>query len=61
MKLVGMLTDFGLVQEYVGVCKAVMKNISPQIEFIDISHNVEKFNVREGALMLLNFGKYSPR
>jgi S-adenosylmethionine hydrolase len=61
MKLVGMLTDFGLEQEYVGVCKAVMKNISPQIELIDISHNVEKFNVREGALMLLNFGKYSPQ
>ena len=56
-----MLTDFGTEEEYVGVCKVVMKNISPDVEFIDISHSVGKFNVRDGALMLLNFGKYSPQ
>jgi len=60
MKLVSMLSDFGTEEEYVGVCKAVMKGISPEIEFIDISHTVEKFNVRKGALMLLNFGKFAP-
>src|SRR5687768_17489138 len=59
-KLIALLTDFGTKDIYVGVMKAVMKQICPDAEFIDISHAITAQNIREGALALQNSFHYFP-
>ena len=44
------LTDFGLTDDFVGVCRGVMKRISPQTEVIDITHGIPPQAVLQGAL-----------
>ena len=60
MSFISVLTDFGIDQEYVGVCKAVMLSIHPGIAFIDISHTVPPYDIGGAALMLKNFVRFSP-
>ena len=60
-KLIALLTDFGTSDIYVGVMKAVMKNIYPSAEFIDISHEVKPQSIHDGAFMLRNAYQYFPK
>jgi S-adenosyl-L-methionine hydrolase (adenosine-forming) len=46
------LSDFGLSNEWVGICHAVMSRIAPQSRIVDISHLVPQLNVLSGALLL---------
>ena len=50
--LISLLTDFGLMDPYVAEMKAIILSISPSARIVDISHLVEKFNVRMGAFLL---------
>ena len=60
-KIIGLLTDFGLKDPYVAIMKAVILNINPSVEVIDISHEVEKFNIAEASFILAASLKYFPR
>jgi S-adenosylmethionine hydrolase len=61
MKLIALLTDYGLSDHYVGVIKGVIKGISPESEIVDITHEVRAYDIREGAFLLLQASKYLPR
>ncbi|MCD6551850.1 S-adenosyl-l-methionine hydroxide adenosyltransferase family protein [Thermotoga sp.] len=50
--MIGFITDWGLKSHYVGVAKAVIKRINPAAEIIDITHEIEPFNVRKAAHVL---------
>jgi len=58
--LVGLLTDFGLSDPFVGEVKATIFSICPEIEVIDITHNVERFNIRMGAFLLATATPFFP-
>jgi len=58
--IVGLLTDFGTRDGFVGVMKGVMLSINPELQLVDISHQVEPFNVLEGALLLKAHYRYFP-
>ena len=45
-------TDFGLGNEWVGMCHAVMSRIAPQSPIVDLSHLIRPLNVPAGALLL---------
>lgn len=60
-KLIALLTDFGTSDIYVGVMKGVMKTIYPSAEFIDISHEVKRQSIHDGAFMLRNAYQYFPK
>ena len=45
-------TDYGQKDHYVGVLKGVILGIAPAARVIDISHEIEPFNVRHGAFLL---------
>ena len=49
---VSMLTDWGLRDPYAAICHGVVLNIIPEALIVDITHEIEKFNIRHGALML---------
>ncbi|MHA1323076.1 MAG: SAM hydrolase/SAM-dependent halogenase family protein [Candidatus Helarchaeota archaeon] len=59
--IITLLTDFGTRDPYVGVIKGVILSINPDIIIIDLSHQIEKHNIREGAFFLLSILKYYPK
>jgi S-adenosyl-L-methionine hydrolase (adenosine-forming) len=59
-KLIALLTDFGTDDIYVGVMKGVMKTLTPDAEFIDITHAITPQSIQEGALALKNSYHYFP-
>jgi S-adenosylmethionine hydrolase len=46
------VSDFGLSNEWVGICHAVMSRIAPQSRIVDLSHLVPVLNALSGALLL---------
>jgi len=54
-------SDFGLKDPYVAEMKAAFLGICPSAVLVDVTHDVEKFNVREGAFMLASAAPYFPR
>lgn len=52
MPLISLLTDFGLLDSFVGEMKAVILSICADARIVDITHQVEKFDVRMGAFLL---------
>jgi hypothetical protein len=58
--MIGLLTDFGTVDAYVGVMKGVILGIAPNVQIIDITHATQPQNVREGAFTLTNTYRYFP-
>jgi len=58
--VISLLTDFGLIDSYVSEMKAVILSICPEARVIDISHLIEKFNVRMGAYVLAAAAKSFP-
>ncbi|MEM3613504.1 MAG: SAM-dependent chlorinase/fluorinase [Candidatus Bathyarchaeia archaeon] len=53
-------TDFGLADPYVAEIKAVILGINPSVQIVDISHQIEKFNIRMGAYILASAAPYFP-
>jgi S-adenosylmethionine hydrolase len=46
------LSDYGLEDEFVGICHAVMVRVSPESRIVDLSHAVPPQDVLRGALTL---------
>ena len=61
MGLIVFLTDFGTADGFAGVMKGVALSINPELQLVDLSHEVEPFNVLEGALLLKAHYKYFPK
>jgi len=57
---VAFLSDYGLRDEFVGVCKGVMLSIAPDLTIIDLTHELEPHDVRGGALTLVRAVQYLP-
>jgi S-adenosylmethionine hydrolase len=50
--VISLLTDFGLRDPSAAICRGVILGLVPQAQVIDISHEVRKYAVRDGALLL---------
>jgi S-adenosyl-L-methionine hydrolase (adenosine-forming) len=50
--LITFLSDYGLEDEFAGVCHAVIAGICPQARVIDLTHGIPRHDVRAGALVL---------
>jgi S-adenosyl-L-methionine hydrolase (adenosine-forming) len=57
---VSFLSDYGRVDEFVGVCHAVMLDVTPDLRIVDITHDITPFDVRAGALALVRAVQYLP-
>ena len=55
------LSDFGLADDFVGTCHAVMKRIAPDVQIIDLTHGIPPQAVLQGALVLANTLVYAPQ
>jgi S-adenosylmethionine hydrolase len=54
------LSDYGLADDFVGVCHGVIARLCPEASVIDLTHGVPRHNVRAGALVLRNALPYAP-
>ncbi len=53
-------TDYGLSDEFVGVCHGVMARIAPEARVIDLSHAIPRQDVMKGALVLSRAAPFMP-
>lgn len=60
MRVITLLTDFGLRDSYVAEMKGVILRIAPNVVIVDITHQVSKFDVEEGAFHLARCAPYFP-
>lgn len=59
--IISLTTDFGLRDPYVAEMKAVILSINPNVTIVDITHQIEKFNIRMGAYVLAVATPYFPK
>lgn len=57
---ISFLSDYGLSDEFVGVCHGVIRKIAPEVDIIDVTHGIRAQNVREGAMVLAQAVPFMP-
>lgn len=57
---ISFLSDYGHADEFVGVVKAVIRQLAPHVTVVDLCHGVAPHDVRAGALMLARAVQYLP-
>lgn len=60
MRIITLLTDFGLKDNFVGVIKGVILKIKPDVGIVDISHNIDAQDKFAAAFLLKASYKYFP-
>src|SRR4028119_1544876 len=60
MRPVCFLSDFGLVDDFVGTCRGVMLGVAPGLTIVDLTHDVPGFAVEVGAEILEHATRYMP-
>ncbi len=59
--VIALLTDFGTSDGFAGAMKGVILNINPGVQIVDISHDIEPFDILGGALLLKAHYSYFPK
>ena len=57
---ISFLSDYGLADEFVGVCHGVIARLCPEAKVIDLSHGVPRHGVLAGALALRSALPFTP-
>jgi S-adenosyl-L-methionine hydrolase (adenosine-forming) len=60
MGTITLTTDFGLGSPYVAAMKGVILSINPDARLVDLAHNVEPQNIRQGAVILAEATTWFP-
>lgn len=54
------MTDFGVVDDSVALCKGVMYSMMPDVRIVDLTHEVTPFSIHDGARYLFGTTPYFP-
>jgi S-adenosyl-L-methionine hydrolase (adenosine-forming) len=54
------LSDFGVEDDFAGVCHGVIKRIAPEADVIHITHGIDATSILQGAIVLANTLPYMP-
>ncbi|MHA2287793.1 MAG: SAM hydrolase/SAM-dependent halogenase family protein [Promethearchaeota archaeon] len=61
-KIIGLITDFGTKgQHYVASMKGIILGINPEVNIVDISHNITPFSIIEASYILKAVYEYYPK
>jgi hypothetical protein len=58
--IITLTTDYGTNDHLVGVLKGVILRINPDVQIVDITHNVTPFDLLDGATVIANAYTYFP-
>ncbi|MFA5801042.1 MAG: SAM-dependent chlorinase/fluorinase [Thermoleophilia bacterium] len=59
-RFITFLSDFGLTDDFVGTCHGVIKKIAPEVQIIDLTHEITRHHILEGAIVIKNTLPYMP-
>src|SRR5205085_1186718 len=59
-RFITFLSDYGLENEFVGVCRGVIKRFAPDVEVLDIAHGIPPQDIAAGATVLAHAVTYMP-
>lgn len=54
------MTDFGVIDDSVALCKGVMYSVAPDLRIVDLTHQVTAFSILDGARYLEGASPYFP-
>jgi S-adenosylmethionine hydrolase len=54
------MTDFGVIDDSVALCKGVMYGITPNLRIVDLTHEVTPYSIHDGARFLYGATPYFP-
>lgn len=54
------MTDFGVIDDSVALCKGVMYGIEPNLRIVDLTHQVTPFSILDGSRFLFGASPYFP-
>ncbi len=54
------MTDFGVVDDSVAICRGVMYGIMPEVRIVDLTHQVTPYSIFDGARYLYGAAPYFP-
>ncbi len=54
------MTDFGVIDDSVAICRGVMYSVMPDVRVVDLTHDVTPFSITDGALYLDGVTPYYP-
>lgn len=58
--IITLITDFGLLDGFVGTMKGVILGIHPTVSFVDLTHDIAPQDIEEAAFVLRNAYRYFP-
>ena len=59
-QVITLTTDFGLTDHFVGVMKGVILNINPDAEIVDLTHNINAYDIFDAAFTLAQSYRFFP-
>jgi len=59
-QMIVFMTDFGVVDDSVAICRGVMYSIMPEVRIVDLTHQVTPFSILDGARFLYGATPYYP-
>jgi len=54
------MTDFGVVDDSVAICRGVMYDVMPNVRIVDLTHEVTPYSILDGARFLFGATPYFP-
>ncbi|MFL5865269.1 MAG: S-adenosyl-l-methionine hydroxide adenosyltransferase family protein [Solirubrobacteraceae bacterium] len=60
MPVITFLSDYGLADDFVGICHGVIASACPQARVIDLTHGIARHDVRSAAIVLAEAIPYLP-
>jgi S-adenosylmethionine hydrolase len=61
MQLITLITDYGTRDQYVGALKGVILSIARSASIVDVTHDIEPYNVLHAAFVLRQIWPWYPR
>src|SRR5215470_20281528 len=58
--IITLTTDFGLRDPFVGIMKGVILGIAPDVDVVDITHDIPSYDILDAAFMIDTAYRYFP-
>lgn len=58
--IIAFMSDLGIVDDSVGICKGLMLSVCPEAQIVDICHTMTPFDIEQGARIIVDLPRFFP-
>ncbi|HYQ12134.1 MAG TPA: SAM-dependent chlorinase/fluorinase [Solirubrobacterales bacterium] len=58
--IIAFMSDLGIADDSVGMCKGQMLTICPEAQIVDICHTMKPFDIEQGARLIVDLPRFFP-